>query len=407
MRSLYTIGIVAYSMLAKIVSLFNTKAKAWVNGRKNSEIYKLAAGETSREWIWFHAASLGEFEQGRPLIEAIKSLFPEKKILLTFFSPSGYEVRKNYDLADRVEYLPHDTISNAKRLISTYGFEMVFFIKYEFWFNYMYLLYINKIPLYFISARFRQDQHFFSWYGWWFRKQLGYVSTFFIQDENSAKLLRSISLSNYVVTGDTRFDRVFRLSRQQNPLPQVEKFVADRKVFVVGSSWPADEELLIPVIAQLPDDYAVILAPHDVSEKHIKAIESQLQVSYTRYSAPSNEKTKVLVIDNVGLLSQLYRFAQFAYVGGGFGQNIHNIQEAVAYGCPVFFGPNHKNFTEALDLVRLGGAFAVGAKTDLLKIVNKFIQDDVFRQSASDVCRRYVEESIGATDKVMKSVFEI
>lgn len=405
MRILYTFGIVAYSMLVKIASLFNTKAKAWVKGRKTSEIYKLTTGEASTKWIWFHAASLGEFEQGRPLIEAIKSQFPKKKILLTFFSPSGYEVRKNYELADRVEYLPADTISNAKKLISSYGFEMVFFIKYEFWFNYMYLLYINKIPLYFVSARFRHYQHFFSWYGWWFRKQLDYVNTFFVQDENSAKLLQSISLSNYVVTGDTRFDRVFRLSRQQNPLPQIEKFIADRKVFVVGSSWPADEELLLPVITQLPGDYAVILAPHDVSEKHIKAIESQLQVSYTRYSAQSNEKAKVLLIDNVGLLSQLYRFAQFAYVGGGFGQNIHNIQEAVAYGCPVFFGPNHKNFTEALDLVRLGGAFAVGGKADLLITVNKFIHDDVFRQTASEVCRRYVDESIGATGKVMESVF--
>ncbi len=406
MRWLYTLGILIYGKIIQIVAPFNEKAEKWVRGRKNQSFELPGGAKTTDKWIWFHAASLGEFEQGRPLIESIKTHYPEKKILLTFFSPSGYEVRKNYELADKVAYLPADTPANAQKLISAFQFEEVFFIKYEFWFNYMYQLYINKIPLYFVSARFRPDQHFFGWYGWWFRKQLTYVNTFFVQDENSAALLSAISISNFVVTGDTRFDRVYRLSRQQSPLPAIEKFVGDRKVFVIGSSWPADEELLFPLIQQLPENYAVILAPHDISEKHLRTIESLLPVSYVRYSLSENNHPKVLLIDNIGLLSQLYRFADFAYVGGGFGQNIHNIQEVVAYGCPVIFGPHHKNFTEALDLKELGGAFAVSDGDELSAIVTKLIDDNSFRQNASVICTTYVEGSIGATEKVMDAVFK-
>lgn len=406
MRLLYTFSILAYAFIVKMLAPFHSKAGKWVDGRKNQQIFDTQRHGHSKQWIWFHAASLGEFEQGRPLIEAIKSHFPDKKILLTFFSPSGYEIRKNYELADMVAYMPVDTKANALKIVNAIKPAMVFFIKYEFWFNTMQTLHKNQIPMYFVSSRFRPGQHFFRWYGGWFRKQLGLVNRFFLQDAASAQLLQSIGIKNHTVVGDTRFDRVYRMSAQAKPILDVEAFLAGRKAFVVGSSWPADEEKLVAAIQSLPDNYVVVMAPHDISQKHLKAIEAQLPVGCIRYSVLQPEsQARVLLIDNIGMLQRLYRYADFAYVGGGFGQNIHNIQEAVAYGCPVIVGPKHKNFTEAVELIRLGGAFAVNDANALTDLVARLVNDRPFREKASRVCLQYVQASIGATERVMQSVF--
>jgi 3-deoxy-D-manno-octulosonic-acid transferase len=407
MRWLYTLGILIYSKIIQLVSPFNDKANKWYLGRKNQS-FELPSGiKSSEKWIWFHAASLGEFEQGRPLIESIKNRFPEKKILLTFFSPSGYEVRKNYELADKVAYLPCDTPSNAKKILKYYRFEAVFFIKYEFWFNLMNELHLEKIPIYFISAKFRKSQHFFQWYGFWFRQQLKKVDQFFVQDKPSAELLQSIDIKNFTITGDTRFDRVFRLSQQAKRFPKIDAFVGNKKVFVVGSSWPNDENLLFPVIEKLNENFVVILAPHDISEKHLLQIESRLSIPFCRYSDFTEQvNCKILIINNIGILSQLYQYASFAYVGGGFGQAIHNIQEAVAYGCPVMIGPNHKNFTEAVDLIRAGGVFEVTDSASIEKTLLQLVSESGFREKASSICRSYVTNQIGATESVMQLIFK-
>ena len=273
MRACYTLAIRAYALAVRIAALFgNAKAKLWVKGRKNTP----EASEDNSPWVWFHAASLGEFEQGRPLIEAIKKNHPEVKISLTFFSPSGYEIRKDYPLADEVLYLPIDTLRNARRWVKRRRFIAAFFIKYEFWFNYMNVLCEQRIPLYYISLILKPDQYFFKWYGSWFRKQLGNVSHFFVQDSTTMELLKGIGFDNATLCGDTRFDRVVAIARQAKPFPEIETFIHGRQCIIAGSSWPPDESLLIPYLQQLPDDYCMIIAPHDVSEKHIRQITAQL-----------------------------------------------------------------------------------------------------------------------------------
>ncbi len=406
MRWFYTFIVRCYTLSIRVAAAFNPKAKQWIEGRRNSHLFDAADENKRHSWIWIHSASLGEFEQGRPVIEAIKKRFPEKKVLLTFFSPSGYEIRKSYPLADKVAYLPADTPQNARQLINTFAFEAVFFVKYEFWFNYLEALSEHKIPTYFLSARFREQQYFFRWFGRWPRRHLRQVTHFFVQDENSAKLLKSFDIFNVTVTGDTRFDRVYQISRTAQPIPVAEQFLQGRQAFVVGSSWPADEEKLMEAFGQLPEYMAVILAPHDISEKHLRTIEEASAYKTIRFSQFTDEmKAKILLVDNIGLLSQLYRYASFAYVGGGFGQNIHNIQEAVAYGCPVIVGPKYGNFTEAVDLVELGGVFAVRNAAELAEMIKRLNADNQFREHASAICRNYVEGSIGATEKVMKLVW--
>lgn len=401
-RSLYTIGILLYTLAIRFAAAFNDKAAQWVEGRKNQTF----PANNNAAYIWFHAASLGEFEQGRPLIEAIKKHWPEKKILLSFFSPSGYEIRKNYELASKVIYLPADTPSKARHLLDSFHIEMAFFIKYEFWFNYLNELRKRRIPTYFVSAKFRQNQMFFRWYGGWFSQQLKHVNHYFVQDENSAKLIETLGIKQYTVTGDTRFDRVYRLSRQAMPLPKIEAFARGRRLFVIGSSWPSDEKILIESLGLLPKTHAVVIAPHDISGKHLAEISQSLKSESIRYSDFNEQKDyNILIIDNIGLLSSIYRYADFAWIGGGFGHAIHNIQEAVAYGCPVMFGPNYHRFAEAVDLIKLGGAFEVNSTNKLNEMIRKFIHEPGFRMKASEVCRQYVGNQIGATDKIMAVVF--
>ena len=390
MRGLYTFGIRVYAAAVRIAAWFgNSKAKLWVAGRKKS----LPHADDESHWVWFHAASLGEFEQGRPLIEALKERYPQLKVSLTFFSPSGYEVRKDYPLADEVLYLPIDTMKNARQWVGRHHFVAAFFIKYEFWFNYMKALYDSGIPLYYISLILKPNHFFFRWYGGWFRKQLRHVSHFFVQDETTLDLLKGFDC--VTLCGDTRFDRVAAIAKTARRFPEIEAFIHGRKCLIAGSTWPPDEKLLLPYLERLPEDYCMIIAPHDVGEKHLKQLREALDAV---------KPDKVHLIDTVGVLSQLYQYARFVYIGGGFGVNIHNIQEPVTFGCPVVFGPKYTSFKEAVDLVRLGGAFPVHDQTTLNQVFDRLIGDEAYCEEASKTCRDYLAGQLGATDMIMREI---
>lgn len=404
MRWLYTTFINFYLIAARIVSFRSAKAKAFVLGRLD---FPVPPQGNNKQWFWFHAASLGEFEQGRPVIEEVKAKFPEMKILLSFFSPSGYEIRKDYELSDQVIYMPLDTVNNALRLLSNYQIKAAFFIKYEFWFNHLRVLHQMGIPVFYFSVRFRDNQHFFKTYGAWFRKHLTYVEHFFVQDEHSAELLKSIGINQYSIAGDTRFDRVAKIAARAEPIPEIAQFIAGRKCIIAGSTWPPDETLLLEILSDMPEDYCLIFAPHDVSDAHIAQLKNKLTVSVGLYSKKQFDPTnKTLIIDQIGLLSRAYRYARFAYIGGGFGKAIHNIQEAVTFGCPVIFGPKHKQFTEAVDLLALGGAFSVNNAQDLKVRFDQLIHDEAFYLQTSAVCKDYVHKQLGATTKIMRFLEE-
>ena len=387
----------------------NAKARLWVKGR-NAKVLE-PVERPNEQWIWFHAASLGEFEQGRPVIEAIKQAHPEFKILLSFFSPSGYEVRKNYPLANEVLYLPTDTPSHAKAWVQRHHFVAAFFIKYEFWFNYMRALEEAGIPLFYIALILKPDSYFFRWYGSWFCKQLKTVDHFFVQDETTAESLKNHGMDNVTVCGDTRFDRVAAIAEQAKPFPEVERFIAGRKCIIAGSTWPPDERLWLTFASRLPEDYCLIIAPHDISESHVAQIKAMFPDSqcYTEFpKAPElvegseGHSTKVLIINTIGILSQLYQYARFVYIGGGFGVNIHNIQEPVTFGCSVIFGPKYKSFKEAVDLVALQGAFPVHNATELEVTALRLMDDEAFYAQASATCRNYLKSQVGATKIIMQ-----
>ena len=398
MRFIYTLAIRIYGLGVRLAALFgHKKAQQWVKGRK-----ALPDPKPGGRWIWFHVASLGEFEQGRPLMEAIKQQHPEYQIALSFFSPSGYEIRKNYAFADEVVYLPTDTPRHAKQWTERHHFVAAFFIKYEFWFNYMQALKQNGIPLFYISLILKPNQYFFKWYGGWFRKQLHNVTHFYVQDENTSQLLHSIGFDNVTICGDTRFDRVAAIAKTVKPFPEIEKFINGRKCIIAGSSWQPDEKLLSTFIKKMPDDYCFIMAPHDISESHISQIKSQLDDFQLFTELDNSKPTKVLVLNTIGILSQLYQYARFVYIGGGFGVNIHNIQEPVTFGCPVIFGPKYRSFKEAVDLVALGGAFSITNEAQLLSIFNRLMNDEEFYVSASKACSDYLKKQVGATETIMK-----
>ena len=423
MSVLYTIGVLLYSLGVRIAALFgNAKALQWIEGRKKQGSLRLskdpvslktalrqAQGPASDDWIWIHAASLGEFEQGRPVIEALKKEFPQYKILLSFFSPSGYEIRKDYPLADEVLYLPSDTPGHAAQWVHRHHFVAAFFIKYEFWFNYMRALKDAGIPLFYISLILKPDSYFFRWYGTWFFRQLKNVTHFFVQDDTTAQLLQTHGLTNVTVCGDTRFDRVAAIAQQAKPFPEVEEFIGERQCIIAGSTWPPDEKLLVDFYHELPDDYCLILAPHDISESHVAQIKALFPDSqlYTEFDARSlslskGRPTRVLIINTIGILSQLYQYARFVYIGGGFGVNIHNIQEPVTFGCPVVFGPKYKSFKEAVDLVGMEGAFPVEDKEALASVFAQLMHDETFYAKASETCRNYLNSQVGATESILK-----
>jgi 3-deoxy-D-manno-octulosonic-acid transferase len=407
MPLLYTISIYLYTLLIRLAALFNPKAKKWIGGRRH-QFEKLASAiKPEDKTIWVHSASLGEFEQGRPVIEALKERYPGHQILLTFFSPSGYEVRKNYDKADHVFYLPADTPADVKRFLTIVKPVIVVFIKYEYWFNYIRLLHRKGIPMIVISAIFRPGQRFFRWWGKWQLNMLRLITHFFVQNESSAQLLKSNGIGQVTVSGDTRFDRVFQIARQQKPFPLIEQFCDGNHVLVAGSTWPPDEEIIISYLHKQPEKIKVIIAPHEVAPSRIESLLNKIPGKALRFSEATAENissVNVLVVDSIGILSRLYRYADVAYIGGGFGVGIHNILEAATFGKPVIFGPNYKKFQEAVELIKAGGAFSISSAEEFNAITDKLLSDDSFRQTSSGISKNYVENKKGAASVIIKYI---
>ncbi len=406
---LYKTGIFFYTLFIRLASPFNEKARLWANGRKSWKKHLAQKIDNSQSYIWFHCASLGEFEQGRPVIEEIKKQFPEYKILLTFFSPSGYEIRKNYELADVVAYLPSDTKNNAKAFFDIVRPEKIFFVKYEFWYFYISECQKRRIPLYVISAIFRKKQIFFKSTEWgkWYRKILSSVTHFFVQNETSAELLTSVNISNYTIAGDTRFDRVASIAKGSKEIPIVEKFKGKSSLVIAGSTWKPDEEILVEFINQNRET-KFIIAPHEVSQTNINRLLQLLKTRAVLFSKIENieiENYQVLIIDSIGILSSLYRYGNIAYIGGGFGVGIHNILEAATFGLPVIFGPNYKKFKEAVDLTEQGGAFSISEKKDLNHTLSALLNETDTLKKASETSKNYVEKNVGATKLILKKVF--
>ena len=362
--------------------------------------------DPNAQYVWFHAASLGEFEQGRPLMEQLKREHPEYKILLTFFSPSGYEVRKNYEGADIITYLPLDTIMNARRFLRTIRPVMAFFIKYEFWYNYLHILKYRKVPVYSVSSIFRSEQVFFKWYGRSYGRVLHCFTHFFVQNEISRQLLAKIGINEVTVVGDTRFDRVLQIKEAAKQLPVVEAFTDGHRTFVAGSSWQPDEDIFIPWF-NAHKDWKLIIAPHVIGEDHLQQILSKIEgkaVRYTQASAEEVRDAQVLIIDCFGLLSSIYHYGEVAYVGGGFGVGIHNLPEAAVWGVPVFFGPNNQRFREAQGLKANGGGFEITCYEDFANAMEAFFADKPLLEKAGEAAGRYVQGLAGASQKILDRV---
>jgi 3-deoxy-D-manno-octulosonic-acid transferase len=404
---LYNIVIHIYTGLIRLAAFYDTKARQWTGGRKDLFRKIEAAIDKNQKHVWFHTASLGEFEQGRPVIEAFRQKYPDYKVVLTFFSPSGYEVRKNFEGADHIFYFPADTHRNARRFLQLVNPSMVFFVKYEFWFNYINEIHGRNIPLYFFSVKFRPDQYFFKWYGGWFRHNLKMIDRIFVQDEDSLQLLQSTGYLNGSLSGDTRFDRVLSVAAQKKSFPVIEAFSKNTKVLIAGSTWPPDEDMLKQLINKKTENLKYIIAPHEIRPVRIAAFQLEIFEKSVRLSEATIENVedaKVLIIDNIGMLLHLYQYADFAYIGGGFGKNVHNILEAATFGVPVVCGPNYHKFQEIIDLNILGGAFPVVNYFYFESTLLKLHSDDAFRKECSDICRNFVANSAGATQIILKSI---
>ena len=423
---MYNLVIYLYLLGVAVYSLFNEKVrKMWRGERAAFSVIKEKI-DPSAQYVWFHAASLGEFEQGRPLMEQLRRDHPEYKILLTFFSPSGYEVRKDYKGADIICYLPLDTITNARRFLRTIRPVMAFFIKYEFWYNYLHILKHRNVPVYSVSSIFRPDQVFFKWYGRQYGRVLHCFTHFFVQNEVSRELLAKIGITNVTITGDTRFDRVLQIKEQSKQLPIVEEFTKGHQVFVAGSSWPPDEDIFIRYFNEHPE-WKLIIAPHVIAEDHLQQIISKLGdrkvVRYTQANGANgankaykayksyeahesyepHKPQEVLIIDCFGLLSSIYHYGDVAYVGGGFGVGIHNVVEAAVWGVPVIFGPNNQKFQEAQDLKKSGG-FEISCYEDFELLMNRFAADPQYLEEQGRQAGEYVKGLAGATGKVLSAV---
>jgi len=403
----YNISIFFYSIIVRVVSLFNPKAQQWVQGRRDilKKIEEAVGDNTNL--VWFHSASLGEFEQGRPVIEAFKAKHPDCKIVLTFFSPSGYEIRKNYEGVDYVFYLPVDTKRNAKEFIRIIDPKMVFFIKYEFWYHYLNQLRKKEIPTYIFSTIFRPNQVFFKPFGGLYRKILKAFTHFFVQNEESIELLKGIGFENVSLAGDTRFDRVYSIAKQAKVLPQLEDFSQGRPVMIAGSTWPKDEENIIRYINNTDNNYKYIIAAHEVDENHIKNIVSAINKPYVRFTTATKaeiDTAEVLVVDCIGVLSSMYRYCDISYIGGGFGRGIHNTLEAACYGMPVIFGPNYHKFKEAKDLIALKGAHSYEKYETLNTLLDNYHMDVDKRKKSGNNSKNYVDEMRGATNKILYTI---
>jgi len=411
MQFIYNLFIFIYQYSIRISAFFgNEKARKWLSGRK--DVFNKLSSSIGKDdkIIWFHCASLGEFEQGRPLIEALRKQYTDYKILLTFFSPSGYEIRKNYEQADYIFYLPIDTTKNARRFVEIVRPRAVFFVKYEFWFNFINELYIRKIPFFMVSTIFRPSQHFFGFWGFWFRKQLRKITFLFVQDENSLELLENIKIYHADIIGDTRFDRVVALAEVEKEFPLIKHFVKDKPILVTGSTWPADEDKLLKLIDQLEIDLKLIIAPHQVDNEHIEQIKKKFSkyepILYSNADEKNINTNRVLIIDGIGYLSYLYRYATITYIGGGFGTGIHNLLEAATYGKPVIFGPNHSKFKEAIELKKNGGGFAIANSEELISLCKLLFTDNEKCETSAQSAKNYVIKNAGATNRVIDKAKE-
>jgi len=413
MKFLYALGIFSYGIAIRIASLFSTKAKLWVSGRRN--LFKNLQREISKgkgPIIWFHCASLGEFEQGRPLIEKIKAQKPDHRILLTFFSPSGYEVRKNYNGADFVTYIPIDTKSNAKRFLEIVNPVAAVFVKYEFWLNHLEELSIRKIPHYLVAAIFRDDQIFFKNRGRIFRRCLLNYTHIFTQNSESKSLIQNIGVKNVTVAGDTRFDRVKEIASHSKSIELAAAFTGEsRKVLVAGSTWNSDEEHLFPVLnPHLSAGWKLIIAPHEIGTARVNEIIRSLEnlklqrndiIRFSEATENNVHSAKVLIIDNIGMLSSLYRYGSVAYIGGGFGKSIHNTLEAAVYSVPVVFGPAFGKFNEAIQLIQCGGGYGVHSSAELKTALDQLLENEMLRDESGTKAGNYVNVNTGATEKIL------
>lgn len=408
MLFLYNLAVSLAAFFLKIVALFSPKIKLFVEGRKNVFSILEEKINPNDKTIWFHSASLGEYEQGLPVIEKIKEKYPSHKIIVTFFSPSGYEVRKNNTAADVTVYLPLDTKRNAKRFLKLVHPEFAFFIKYEFWLNYLKELEKNKTPAYLISGIFRDSQMFFKWYGGFYKKALKAFTYFFVQNESSKQKIEAIGFKNVVVSGDTRFDRVAAILERDNSLDYIKNFKNNQQTIVIGSSWPKDEVLIAEYINQAPENVKFIIAPHNIKTDQITNLKSQITKSTVLFSEKENKNLSdynVFIIDTIGLLTKIYSYGTIAYVGGGFGNpGIHNILEPAAFGIPIVIGPNYSNFAEAVSLVGLGGCMTITNVSELKEILNRLLTDKTFLKEKSQICESFIQDNKGASNTIMNIV---
>jgi 3-deoxy-D-manno-octulosonic-acid transferase len=404
----YTIIVQIAGFLLKIIAVFSPKIKLFVDGRKN--VFEILQDKINPndKTIWFHAASLGEYEQGLPVIEEIKKKNPSHKIVITFFSPSGYEVRKNNSVADVTVYLPLDTKKNAKDFLDLVHPEMVFFIKYEFWPNYLNELQKLKTPTYLISGVFRKNQMFFKWYGGFYRKALNSFTYFFVQNETSKKLLLKLGKTNVSFSGDTRFDRVATILEKDNTLDFISEFKNNTLSVVVGSSWPKDENLLVDYINQTSEKVKFIIAPHNIKEDQIQVLKNSISKKVILFSELPTKNLAdfdVFIIDTIGILTKIYSYADIAYVGGGFGNpGVHNILEPATFGIPIVIGPNYDHFAEATALVNMGGCEAISNKTELSYVFSNLFKNEVIRSEKGNICSTFVKMNKGATSMIMNKI---
>ena len=406
----YNIGMYIFGGLMQTAALFHPKARLWCRGRKGLLKKTAAAIDPARPVIWFHAASLGEFEQGRQLIEDMRADYPGHQIVVTFFSPSGYEVRKNYDKADLVTYLPLDTPRNAKRFVRTLHPEMVIFIKYEYWNNITREIKRNGGKLYIISAIYREKSVFFRWYGSMYRKILKRFDHLFVQNESSRELLATIGIDNVTVCGDTRFDRVHTIASGAREIEALKRFAGGRKSIVAGSTWPKDDEILLKLIVNHGEE-PFIIVPHEIEESKIVRLKEAAEASgrkvvrYTRITDPQQtEEASVMIVDTVGILSSVYRYGKIAYIGGGFGVGIHNILEAATFGLPVIFGPNYRKFQEACDLLKLHGAHSISSYTEAEACLSQLLSDSEELKAETETAQAYIRQHTGATRTISEYI---
>ena len=411
MQLFYNIFIQLYGWMLKVASLFHPKAKLWVNGRKNWEAKLTQAISSSDRVVWMHCSSLGEFEQGRPVLEALREEYPNHTLALSFFSPSGFEVRKNYPGADYIFYLPLDTPKNMQRLVELLHPEMLILVKYEYWYNMLQALDKKKIPMYVISAIFRKQQNFFWFDGKnWFAKQLRKMTHFFVQNEESKQLLHHIQIDQVTISGDTRFDRVKKLLEEKLEDEKILRFKNQHHLIVVGSSWPKDEELFVSYFSQnpLPADWRILFAPHEVDEKAIEKLHQKFPEA-TRYSSYRKEdkSSSILIVDTIGLLSKIYALADIVYIGGGFGSGIHNTLEAATYGKPIIIGPKYQKFQEAVDQIENKNVISISNQEEFDEVLTKLMSDSALRNKMGNNSRKYINNQPIATKIILQKLREM